>query len=113
MSNLINRLVNKKGLFGKTSNFEYIYIDDYRVELDNVNSEILDVENTIAYYVNRKKILEDWKHTLEINIARWDDKDICKNCRFYTKLYCTKFKSSVSEDANCSSFEWSEDSLEL
>lgn len=113
MINFFKRLINNNGLFSKVSDFKYINIYDYEKELENVNSELLDVENTIDYYINRKKILNEWKHRLEITIAKWDEEDNCRNCKFYTKLYCNKFESTVSPDATCDSFEWTSDELDL
>ena len=113
MRKYLERLIKKNSLFNNISEFDYVNIDDHKRELVDVESEIVEVENTIRYYINRKKILEDWKRELEISILKWDDEDICRNCRYYNHLYCSKFQSTVNEDATCSSFEWSLEDLDF
>ena len=93
-------------LFHDISKIEYVDLEDYKLELLNVNSELKDIERTIKYFEERHKVLTNWKNTLENKLGRWNNEDTCYNCKYYNKQYCKKFKFNVESDATCHDFEW-------
>lgn len=90
----------------RLSSVEYITIESYKDEIKKVNNEIDSINYTIKYYKNRRESLSDYKHSLELEINKFDELNICSNCRYYHQEYCEKFKSSVVFDASCKDFEW-------
>jgi hypothetical protein len=104
------KFFNRVRVIGK---YNYILIDDYKKDLEDINHELVLVEDTIKYYEVRRSVLLDWKHLVELKIARYGEADICCNCRFYSKGVCSLFDSSVNSDATCDDFEWKDDDIKL
>lgn len=90
------------------SNIGYVSLDDYKQDLVEVNEELEQVELTINYYKDRRRVLNDWKHMIEVKIGKYNEEVVCGNCKFFNQrnMYCSKCKSGVVAEASCDDFEW-------
>lgn len=106
----LGKFFNRVKVIGK---YNYISISDYKEDLEAINHELGLVDDTIRYYEVRRSVLDDWKHLVEVKIAKYGERDVCCNCKFYSKGVCGRFDSSVNDDATCESFEWCDDGISL
>ena len=92
--------------FSEISEIGYISLEDYKQDILDINNELKEIELTIDYFKDRRRILNEWKHSIEIKISKWNELDICSNCKYCNNLYCSKFDFKVVGDATCEDFEW-------
>ena len=88
---------------------DYIDVSSYKEDLDSINKEIRLVEDTIKYYELHYDMLKKYRDVLEVKLGHFDESDICRNCVFFDKSYCSKFDMSVNSDATCDDFKWGEE----
>ncbi len=94
--------------FSEISKIGYVKLDDYKQDILDIDNELKEIDLTIEYYKDRRKVLNDWKHFVEVKIDKWNELNNCSNCKFCNKrvLYCNKFGFRVMPEATCEEFEW-------
>jgi hypothetical protein len=91
---------------GDVSKVSYISLEDYKKEIEDIDRELKEIKVTLDYYSDRRKMLEEWKHIVEVKINKWNEDNTCSFCKYCNNLYCSKFNMSVDGGATCSDFEW-------
>lgn len=84
----------------------YVRLEDYKEDIKCIDEELEAIKVTMDYYSDRRKVLEEWKHTVEVKIGKWNESNTCRYCLYCNNLYCSKFGMSVDGEATCDSFEW-------
>lgn len=92
--------------FSEISKIGYVSLEDYKQDILDIENEIKEINLTIEYYKDRRKILNDWKQSIEVKIGKWNELNNCSNCKFCNNLYCSKFDFKVTPEATCDEFEW-------
>lgn len=91
---------------GDISGVDYVKLEDYKQDILDIDNELREIELTIDYFKDRRKILNVWKHSIEVKIDKWNELNICENCKYCHNLYCNKFDFKVDGEATCEEFLW-------
>lgn len=87
-------------------NHEYVSVKSYEKEVEAIDKEISDINKTIKFYEAKRKVLEEWRKVVRLNIRKENQKEICGNCGFFEGGYCVKYEQSVNKEATCVDFMW-------
>ena len=90
------------------SKVEYVGWEDYKEDLDEIDYELEQIEFTINYFKDRRRILNEWKRSIQIRVGEHNGEVVCANCKFFSLKtgWCSKCKSGVVGEASCDDFEW-------
>lgn len=88
------------------SKIGYVTLEDYKQDIIDINNELKEIDLTIEYFKDRRIVLTDWKRSIEVKMDKWNELDICSNCKYCNNLYCSKFNFQVVGEATCDEFDW-------
>lgn len=88
------------------SNVGYVDWEDYKDDVDEIDAELKQIEFTINYYKDRRRILNEWKKMIEVRVGEHNGEVVCANCRFFRNNYCSNCNSGVVAEASCDDFKW-------
>ena len=84
----------------------YVRLEDYKRDIECIDEELEAIKVTMDYYRDRRKVLLEWKHSVEVKIGKWNESNTCCFCKYCNNSVCSKFGMSVNGDATCDDFEW-------
>lgn len=84
----------------------YVTLEDYKQDIMDIDLELREIKVTMDYYKDRRLLLEEWKHNVEVKINKWNEENTCSFCKYCNNLYCSRFGMVVDGGATCDDFEW-------
>ena len=96
-------------VFSKDKNNGYVSPEFYESEINRIDEEIKSIDKTIKFYETKRRALEDWRSVVKLSIKKSNEKEICKNCKYFsrdTSCFCSLFSSCVEKEATCPEFVW-------
>ena len=88
------------------SKMGYVTLEDYKQDIRDIDLELKEINVTLEYYRDRRVLLEEWRHIVEVKIGKWNEESTCSYCKYCNNLYCSRFDMVVDGGATCECFDW-------